>query len=65
MFANIQKIYVALAVANSVVTLARSFSFAYGGMRAAHQVHKAFINKVITAPVKFFDQNPSGRILNR
>lgn len=62
---NLQKIYIALAVANSIVTLARAFSFAYGGMRAASRVHTAFIQKVITAPVKFFDQNPSGRILNR
>ncbi|CAM6124334.1 unnamed protein product [Calypogeia fissa] len=59
------KIYIALAVANSIITLARAFSFAYGGMRAASRVHTAFIQKVITAPVRFFDQNPSGRILNR
>ncbi|XP_058067677.1 ABC transporter C family member 13 isoform X8 [Magnolia sinica] len=53
------------SVANSLITLARAFSFAFGGLRAAVQVHTKLLNKLINAPVIFFDQNPSGRILNR
>lgn len=55
----------ALAGANSVFTFARAFSFAYGGLRAAFFVHEALLQRIIAAPVTFFDRNPRGRILNR
>ena len=55
----------ALAGANSVFTFARAFSFATGGLRAAYCVHEALLERIITAPVTFFDRNPRGRILNR
>jgi ABC-type multidrug transport system fused ATPase/permease subunit len=54
-----------LAVANSLFTMARAFSFAYGGLRAAFYVHKMLLHKVVAAPITFFDRNPRGRILNR
>lgn len=50
---------------NSLFTLARAFSFSYGGLRAAVEVHAELLSKLVNAPVYFFDQNPSGRILNR
>ncbi|URE01087.1 ABC transporter transmembrane region [Musa troglodytarum] len=50
---------------NSLFTLARAFSFSYGGLCAAVQVHAELLSKLVNAPVYFFDQNPSGRILNR
>ncbi|OAY65185.1 ABC transporter C family member 13 [Ananas comosus] len=50
---------------NSLFTLARSFSFAYGGLRAAILVHTKILDKLLNAPVYFFDHNPSGRVLNR
>lgn len=50
---------------NSCFTLVRAFSFAYGGLRAAVCVHETLLYKLIDAPVKFFNQTPSGRILNR
>ncbi|XP_019052127.1 PREDICTED: ABC transporter C family member 13 isoform X2 [Nelumbo nucifera] len=52
-------------VANSLLTLIRAFSFAFGGLRAAIRVHNKLLNKLINAPVYFFDQTPTGRILNR
>ncbi|XP_065867125.1 ABC transporter C family member 13 isoform X1 [Euphorbia lathyris] len=52
-------------IANSSLTLVRAFSFAFGGLRAAVQVHNTLLNKLIDAPVEFFDQTPAGRILNR
>ncbi|KAL3686877.1 hypothetical protein R1sor_013186 [Riccia sorocarpa] len=58
-------VFIWIAVANSLVTLVRAFSFAYGGLNAASGVHKTLLQKVTAAPVRFFDQNPSGRILNR
>lgn len=52
-------------VVNSLLTLVRAFSFAFGGLRAAVQVHSELLKKLINAPIYFFDQTPSGRILNR
>ena len=52
-------------IINSTLTLVRAFSFAFGGLRAAVQVHNTLLNKLIDAPVQFFDQTPGGRILNR
>ncbi|KAK1557413.1 hypothetical protein Q3G72_024236 [Acer saccharum] len=52
-------------ISNSFLTLVRAFSFAFGGLQAAIQVHNTLLNKLINAPVQFFDQTPGGRILNR
>ncbi|EMS58693.1 ABC transporter C family member 13 [Triticum urartu] len=52
-------------IINSFFTLGRAFSFAYGGLCAAIQIHADLLGSLIGAPVSFFDQNPSGRILNR
>ncbi|XP_047963792.1 ABC transporter C family member 13 [Salvia hispanica] len=50
---------------NSLLTLVRAFSFAFGGLRAAIKVHDQLLHKLIDSPVSFFDRTPSGRILNR
>ncbi|VFQ87273.1 unnamed protein product [Cuscuta campestris] len=55
----------AICLANSFLTLVRSFSFAYGGLRAAVKVHDQLLKNLTIAPISFFDQTPSGRILNR
>nr|CAB3469604.1 unnamed protein product [Digitaria exilis] len=52
-------------IINSLFTLGRAFSFAFGGLRAAIHIHASLLENIINAPVCFFDQNPSGRILNR
>ncbi|WVZ82232.1 hypothetical protein U9M48_029518 [Paspalum notatum var. saurae] len=52
-------------IINSFFTLGRAFSFAFGGLRAAIHIHASLLENIISAPVCFFDQNPSGRILNR
>ncbi|XP_057968870.1 ABC transporter C family member 13 isoform X3 [Malania oleifera] len=53
------------SIVNSFLTLVRAFSFAFGGLRAAVQVHNTLLHKLNNAPVHFFDQTPAGRILNR
>lgn len=45
-------IYTGLAVANSALTLARSFMFAYAGLKAAIFIHKKLVGKVLY--VSFF-----------
>lgn len=52
-------------IINSFFTLLRAFSFAFGGLQAAVQVHDTLLNKLIHAPIQFFHQTPGGRILNR
>ncbi|XP_070660846.1 ABC transporter C family member 13 isoform X3 [Malus domestica] len=52
-------------IVNSILTLVRAFSFAFGGLRAAVKVHDTLLKRIINAPVQFFDQTPGGRMLNR
>ncbi|CAF3836416.1 unnamed protein product, partial [Rotaria magnacalcarata] len=58
-------IYVSLAIANSLFTLMRAFTFAYGGIAAARKLHKSLLNSLLKCSISFFDATPSGRILNR
>lgn len=60
-----QKVMLVLGGVHSIFTFARAFSFAYGGLRAAHQMHDVLLQKVMSAPITFFERNPRGRILNR
>ena len=57
--------YTILALSNSVLTLIRSFLFAYAGIKAAKKIHEKLLNSVFQTRVQFFDVTPLGRILNR
>jgi ATP-binding cassette subfamily C (CFTR/MRP) protein 10 len=54
-----------IALANSIATFARAFSFAYGCLCAAQNMYRSLLARVMKATVLFFDTNPIGRILNR
>lgn len=43
-----------IAAANSVFTFVRAFSFAYGGLVAARQLHEQLLTAVVNAPARFF-----------
>lgn len=58
-------IYTSLALGNSLLTLIRSFLFAYAGIKAARAIHKKLLNSVFQTKLQFFDVTPLGRILNR
>nr|CAB3219632.1 multidrug resistance-associated protein 7-like [Phallusia mammillata] len=58
-------IYGIIAAANSIFTLVRSFSFAYGGICATQTLHNKLLKSILQAPVSFFDVTPIGRIVNR
>ncbi|CAG0914467.1 unnamed protein product [Notodromas monacha] len=43
----------------------RSIGFFWICTRASVELHKRMFNSVLRAPIRFFDENPSGRLLNR
>ena len=50
---------------NAVATAARSFLFAWGGLRGAVFIHNSLLASILSASVSFFDATPVGRIVNR
>lgn len=57
--------YTSLGVGNSILTLIRSFLFAYAGIKAAKIIHDKLLKSVFNTTIQFFDVTPLGRILNR
>lgn len=58
-------VYGCLCAANSVFTLFRAFFFAYSGILAGKYIHKRFIDSLSKGSLNFYQNTPSGRILNR
>lgn len=58
-------IYTGLIVGLFVIALIRSMIFYKLAMRSSKSLHNSMFENVIKAPMRFFDTNPSGRILNR
>lgn len=58
-------IYACIAVANTIFTLIRAFLFAYGGVVAAKKLHASLLNKLMNAPLAWWDKTPAGRVINR
>ncbi|KAL1501385.1 hypothetical protein ABEB36_006713 [Hypothenemus hampei] len=59
------KIYGALIISLFAFALARSVLFYKLCMINSQKLHDSIFYSVINAPMRFFDMNPSGRILNR
>ncbi|XP_068165847.1 ATP-binding cassette sub-family C member 4-like isoform X1 [Antennarius striatus] len=58
-------IYSGLTAAAVVFGYTRSLVICHGLVRSARTLHNNMFNAVIRTPVRFFDVNPIGRILNR
>ncbi|XP_018565535.1 probable multidrug resistance-associated protein lethal(2)03659 isoform X2 [Anoplophora glabripennis] len=58
-------IYTVLLLTSIILAVARSLSFFKFCMTASARLHNSMFGSVIRAPMKFFNTNPSGRILNR
>ncbi|XP_030265342.1 multidrug resistance-associated protein 4-like [Sparus aurata] len=58
-------IYAGLTAAAVAFGFARSLVIIHSLVRAAQNLHNSMFNAVIRTPVRFFDVNPIGRVLNR
>ncbi|XP_025836204.1 multidrug resistance-associated protein 4-like [Agrilus planipennis] len=58
-------IYGSLIISLLLIALVRSFSFYKLVMNSCTNLHHAMFDGVVYASMRFFDTNPSGRILNR
>jgi ABC-type multidrug transport system fused ATPase/permease subunit len=58
-------IYTGIVTLLFIVTLIRSFAFYKFCMRCSASLHNSMFNSIIHTSMRFFDTNPSGRIMNR
>lgn len=58
-------VYGSLIIALFIIALARSLLFYLLAVRSSQKLHDIMFYNVINASMRFFDTNPSGRILNR
>jgi ABC-type multidrug transport system fused ATPase/permease subunit len=58
-------VYVCWGIALALFTFGFGVALAFGGNRAAKNLHETAISRIIRAPTSFFDSTPLGRIINR
>ncbi|XP_066143697.1 probable multidrug resistance-associated protein lethal(2)03659 isoform X2 [Euwallacea fornicatus] len=58
-------IYTVLIVSLTVLALSRALTFYRFAMKASTTLHNSMFNQIVYAPMRFFNTNPSGRVLNR
>ncbi|KAJ3492703.1 hypothetical protein NLG97_g5201 [Lecanicillium saksenae] len=58
-------IFLGLTVLQGIVTAAVGITLVGSSLRVARRVHERILRNLIGAPLWFFQQNPTGRILNR
>ena len=54
-----------LTFLSSLFVVTRGFNFYYVVLQASRRLHNKMLKRLVHTPVHFFDNNPSGRILNR
>lgn len=58
-------VYLVLSLMAVTVTLFSGFAAQFTGLHGARNLHNSLLKTVMRLPVRFFEANPSGRILNR
>ncbi|ESP02539.1 hypothetical protein LOTGIDRAFT_138232, partial [Lottia gigantea] len=59
------RVYAALSMGALCIALVTTLVLHYAGLFGARVLFNGMLKNVVQAPVRFFDTNPSGRILNR
>jgi len=54
-----------LVAVSGVFVFVQAFSLYMGGIRAGRLIHAGIIRNLLRSPLLFYEQTPSGRILNR
>ncbi|ERL84840.1 hypothetical protein D910_02264 [Dendroctonus ponderosae] len=58
-------IYIAVIICAILFTVSRAMFFFKMAMKSSTNIHKKMFHCLLEAPMRFFDTNPSGRVLNR
>ncbi|KAF1319121.1 Abc transporter c family member 5, partial [Globisporangium splendens] len=58
-------IYTLLGAGSALMVLVRTLTVAFVGLRASRQLFEMMTHALLHAPLRFFDANPIGRIVNR
>lgn len=58
-------IYSSILTITIILTIAACLEFVRHCIIASAKLHNRMFNKIVYSPMKFFNENPSGRILNR
>ncbi|KAI4466024.1 atp-binding cassette sub-family c [Holotrichia oblita] len=58
-------VYAGLIAAMIIFAILRSYLFFRSTSKASKNLHERMFNCLLKAPMRFFDTNPSGRVLNR
>ncbi|KAG2515904.1 hypothetical protein JM18_007984, partial [Phytophthora kernoviae] len=59
------KVYALLGGGSALMVLARAVTMAAAGLRASRTLFRELVHALLFAPLRFFDANPIGRIVNR
>uniref|UniRef100_K3WNM7 ABC transmembrane type-1 domain-containing protein n=1 Tax=Globisporangium ultimum (strain ATCC 200006 / CBS 805.95 / DAOM BR144) TaxID=431595 RepID=K3WNM7_GLOUD len=59
------KIYTLLGAGSAFMVLARALTISFLGLRASRHLFDSMTHSLLSAPLRFFDVNPIGRIVNR
>ena len=59
------RLLAAFTFSGCIFTFLRGINFYYIVLQASRRLHAEMLRRVMYTPIKFFDTNPSGRILNR
>lgn len=54
-----------LGASAAVMVLVRTLAVSFAGLRASHRLFDAITRSLLSAPLRFFDASPIGRIMNR
>ncbi|KAJ3094872.1 hypothetical protein HDU97_007516 [Phlyctochytrium planicorne] len=58
-------LYLLMTIACLAVISGRLLLLAYGSMQAGKNIHRSMMQRLVRAPMKFFEVTPMGRIVNR